>query len=108
MDAEQLFPDDHHPVYPLHDITMCGSARCLRRRDVFKTHPVRYLFIDFQSTDYFNPSEKVRTTFGQDRELPECRDSREFYSPFPIDVYTLGNVYKKSFLEACVITLLQR
>ena len=99
MDGEQLYPDGHHPLNPAMDQSLTQFSRHIRRRDVATTHPVKYLFIDFQSTHYYEPTDRVRVRFGQDDDLPEFRRDQELFSPFPIDVFTLGNVYRKEFLE---------
>ena len=98
MDGEHLYPEGHHPLHPGMAQTLTQMSRHLRRRDVAKIHPVKYLFIDFQSTNYYDPIEKIYVRFGQDNDLPELH-RQGLFSPFPCDIFTLGNVYSKEFLE---------
>lgn len=104
MDAEQLYPAGHHPVYPRFDIAIRGFSKTIRRRDVANSSPVKYRFIDFESMIDFKDSEKAPRVlggsfaFGQDDDLPELRYAR-MYDPFPVDVFMLGNVYKKRLVD---------
>ena len=103
MDGEQLFPDGHHPVLPRFDVAMHGYSRPIRRRDFARHSPVKYLFIDFESTFLFSDPNKpplVYGPYGQDKELPEFQfPVGRSYSPFPVNVFMLGNVYKKHLVE---------
>lgn len=98
MDGEPLFPQGHHPVRLdyLEDAT--HDAPHLTRFD----HPVKYYFIDFGISSYFDPGTVplVVGTQGRDKEPPELDDHRP-YNPFPLDIFILGNVYRREFLEVC-------
>ncbi|KAL5492866.1 hypothetical protein ACEPAI_4314 [Sanghuangporus weigelae] len=100
MDARDLFPDGVHPdplwSALLHD--RFDVARSLRRIDV-KT--VKYYFIDFGISSYFDdPLEPRQVTGidGRDQEVPEL-DLKKPYDPFAVDVYTLGNTYRELFRQ---------
>ena len=106
MDGEQLFPKGHHPVYPRFDIAIRRFSKPIRRRDVANSEPVKYRFIDFESMINFKDSEKAPRVlggsfaFGQDDDLPELRYGvGQMYDPFPVDIFMLGNVYKKRLVD---------
>ena len=101
MSGEQLYPHGHHPSNPRMDVIMYGFAKVLRRRDVANTAPVKYYFTDFEASmtlDESNGPILIRSLFGQDRETPEL-NANVPYSPFPVDIFTLGNVYQKRLIE---------
>ncbi|TFY59644.1 hypothetical protein EVG20_g7709 [Dentipellis fragilis] len=96
MDGAPLYPRGHHPIRRefLPDAVHLISP--LPRID----NPVRYYFIDFGMSTRFEPgaSHLVTGAKGRDKELPEL--SRDVpYDAFKADVFILGNVYKKEFLE---------
>ncbi|KAL5513661.1 hypothetical protein ACEPAH_4060 [Sanghuangporus vaninii] len=100
MDARDLFPDGVHPdplwSALLHDRYVV--ARSLRRSDV-KT--VKYYFIDFGISSYFDDPLEPRLVTGidgRDQEVPEL-DLERPYDPFAVDVYTLGNTYNELFRQ---------
>jgi len=73
-------------------------APFLRRKDV---DPVKYYFTDFGiSTQIANAkaSRLVTGHDGQDQDVPELSDDVP-YDPFPVDVFTLGNLYKRHFID---------
>lgn len=103
MTGEQLYPFGHHPSYPTMDIINFGPAHTIRRRDIATTNPVKYYFIDFEAGIRFEESEEksVYLTFCQDDDLPE-NDYDVSHDPFPADVFSLGNVYRKKFYRVCL------
>lgn len=105
MAGEQLYPEGHHPCDPNYSLTASYVSKGLRRRDVARHNPVKYYFIDFEVTSRFDPSIKnplIMLCFGQDKDLPELRWDHP-YSPYPVDIFTLGNVYQKEFIEASTL-----
>ena len=101
MAGEQLYPEGHHPGEPLFDVHTHEQAKTLRRRDVSKIDPVRYYFIDFESVVHRDPDNGpalVYGQWGQDDDLPEL-EYEGWYSPFPVDVFMLGNVYYKELIR---------
>ena len=73
-------------------------AKHLNRRDV---DPINYYFIDFGISSKFNKSDTNRLVYGfkgVDREVPELYN-RLKYDPFPLDVFILGNVYRRVLIE---------
>ncbi|KAL5492792.1 hypothetical protein ACEPAI_4240 [Sanghuangporus weigelae] len=73
-------------------------AKPKTRRDVGS---VRYYFTDFGLSSYFDDPDRRRLVTGnraQDREIPEL-SSIVPYDPFAVDIFTLGNVFKRNFLN---------
>ena len=98
MDASPLYPMGFHPmlghVLP-HDITI--TAPCRPRM----TTPVTYYFVDFGLSTLFSPDDTNRLvtgTDGLDSEVPELSATVP-YDPFKVDVFILGNMFRKSFYE---------
>ncbi|KAK7691445.1 hypothetical protein QCA50_004844 [Cerrena zonata] len=96
MDGRLLFPQGHHPVRLDYLADGVRDAPCLNRQD----HPVRYYFIDFGISSHFKEGDSllVLGTKGRDKDPPELSEYRP-YNPFPLDVFILGNVYLKEFVE---------
>ncbi|KAL5513542.1 hypothetical protein ACEPAH_3941 [Sanghuangporus vaninii] len=62
---------------------------------------VKYYFTDFGISTLFDDPSKPRSVVGnraQDLEVPELNNIIP-YDPFPVDVFTLGNVFKRHFLD---------
>ncbi|GBE86795.1 hypothetical protein SCP_1000370 [Sparassis crispa] len=68
-------------------------------------HSVRYYFIDFGISSLIGKGESpyVLGREGRDKELPEM-SSEVPYDAFKVDIFVLGNLYKKEFLQ--VLTFL--
>ncbi|KAK7691420.1 hypothetical protein QCA50_004819 [Cerrena zonata] len=96
MDGGPLFPQGHHPVRLDYLEDGARDAPYLSRQD----HPVKYYFIDFGISSYFDPgiAPLVVGTQGRDKEPPELNKYRP-YNPFPLDIFILGNLYRKEFFE---------
>jgi hypothetical protein len=91
------------------DLLCCTPAKVLRRRDVAATNPVKYHFIDFEvsrKVDDATSDPKEFLFFGLDDDLPELYFS-EPYSPFPVDIFMLGNVYKKRLVQVRMLQYLK-
>lgn len=104
MDGSELYPEGFHPVVPSLKLNYRDLAPELRRRDVSN---VKYLFTDYGVSSRFDDPSAPRLVLGtecQDRTVPEL--SRTIpYDPFPVDVYTLGNVYREALLEVSTTSL---
>ena len=97
MDASPLYEHSYDPAYPTLRRDWAGPSRPRSRT----SRPVRYYFVDFGISTKFEPSEKVKKVVGayaQDDSVPELSQMVP-YDPFAVDVYTLGNIYKKQLLE---------
>ncbi|OCB88199.1 hypothetical protein A7U60_g4604 [Sanghuangporus baumii] len=97
MDAEAMYPKGFHPATYTMDASGYNRAYPKRRRDV---KDLRYYFIDFGISSIFGPDEprKVLGVDGQDDEVPELSIDVP-YDPFLVDVFILGNLFKKAFLN---------
>jgi len=97
MDASGMYPHGFHPTAT--DLTLdCHDyARSTRRRNV---PSLRYYFIDFGISSSFEPEEShlVLGTDAQDQDVPELSLTIP-YDPFLVDVFTLGNVYRRKLLS---------
>ncbi|EJC99788.1 uncharacterized protein FOMMEDRAFT_112858 [Fomitiporia mediterranea MF3/22] len=103
MDATTMYPKGFHPAAKLMDPSGVKPAPVRRRRDV---SGVKYCFIDFGISTRFDPNVKederrVTGIDGLDRDVPELSANIP-YDPFAVDVFILGNVYRKSLLNKYV------
>jgi len=99
MDGTPLYPEGFHPSRPGRSRS---GTRLINGRRRLHAPPVFYYLIDFGMSSKFEGDEP-RVAWGidgQDREAPELQEHRIGpYDPFALDIFTLGNVYKKSFLH---------
>ena len=99
MDANRLYVDAFHPVHPLMRRDFSGFARYKTRTQ----RPVRYFLIDFglsRSYDSKFHHQALRTSYmGGDKEVPEFQNSSQPCDLFPTDVFYIGNVIRKDFIE---------
>lgn len=98
MDGTPLYPDGFHPSRQKMDIDGLNKAKYIRRVDA--STPVRYYFTDFGLSTIMDPwkPRRVIGKHGADQEVPELSYIEE-YDPFPLDVFILGNVYRKTLLD---------
>lgn len=112
MDAPSIFPNGFHPCNTAKDR---GGRRGVKTIPRYKaTGPIKYYFIDFGISRHYEEGKKhlVVGDDGADREVPEMSD-KDFYDPFPADVFILGNVFKKRilpvsplpFIRYCFLTI---
>ena len=100
MDATALFPQGFHPVRTAqlpNDIRT--AAPNLRRAST----PVTYYFIDFGISSVFAPNDTDRMVAGRDGlddQVPELSDTTP-YDPFKVDVFVVGNLFRRAFVEVC-------
>ena len=98
LDASPMYPDGFHPTLQNRSPDLLRFAKVLQRSDV---PSVKYYFTDFGLSTLFDgdvETELVTGAMAQDAEVPEL-SSIIPYDPFPVDVFTLGNVFKKHFLN---------
>ncbi|OCB87840.1 hypothetical protein A7U60_g4974 [Sanghuangporus baumii] len=100
MEGRALYGEDgFHPSdqdVTAGDITVLACPRT--RRDVGF---VKYYFTDFGLSSHFDEPKVLRLVVGnraQDTDVPELSNVIP-YDPFPVDVFTLGNVFKRNFLD---------
>ncbi|KAL6303405.1 hypothetical protein BKA93DRAFT_341682 [Sparassis latifolia] len=96
MDGRSLYPRGHHPVRMEASPDGIFMLSPLSRSD----HSVRYYFIDFGISSLIGKGESpyVLGREGRDKELPEM-SSEVPYDAFKVDIFILGNLYKKEFLQ---------
>ncbi|KAH8103579.1 kinase-like domain-containing protein [Cristinia sonorae] len=91
MDGQVLYPRGHHPVKPRRTPDYTGDSKVLKR----SLHPIKYYFIDFGLSSYFEVGESPYVLGGKcaDRTPPELSNEVP-YNAFMLDVYILGHVYE--------------
>lgn len=98
MDGDHLYPKSFHPCLTVADAGGKRLARPRRRRD---SPGVKYYFTDFGLSSRFEDTEGTRLVTGWDgldKEVPELQQP-EPYDPFPVDIFILGNLFKKELTE---------
>ena len=106
MDASPLYPRGFHPIYKSSLPDGRGLAWPMSR----SLRPVKYYFIDYSISAYIPPDMHPKLCvgiFGRDREPPELSDTVP-YDPFKLDVFILGNVFRRDFCDVSLILLLRR
>ncbi|THH28987.1 hypothetical protein EUX98_g5199 [Antrodiella citrinella] len=99
MDATSLYPDGYHPVNTTTLPDGVTPVIPLPR----STHPVTYYYIDFGISvvvpAYARGERRlVEGDDGQDRAAPELH-TEEAYDPFALDVFLVGDLLKRNFLD---------
>ncbi|OCH84104.1 hypothetical protein OBBRIDRAFT_742165, partial [Obba rivulosa] len=99
MDPKPLYPKMFHPVLQTYNRDRTGRAKHYTRTK----RPVKYYFIDFGISRRYTEGEdssRELLILGADRSIPEFVKYRKTEcDPFPTDVYYLGNLIQKEFLE---------
>jgi hypothetical protein len=98
MDGRPIFPQGWH-------FTRRGCApngvdlvAPLARID----HPVQYFIIDYDCAMRFNPGQShLLEGFDGDKTCPPEVKRNQQYDAFKMDVFMLGDVFDKSFFQAC-------
>ncbi|KLO08592.1 hypothetical protein SCHPADRAFT_908516 [Schizopora paradoxa] len=99
MDGTPLYPKGFHPSRKFRSPS---AQRFVRGRYRLHAPPVVYYFVDFGLSTKYEGDGPYRAwgIDGQDRDAPELQElGRGFYDPFALDIFTLGNVYKKYLLD---------
>ena len=97
MDAEAMFPEGFHPAQVMLKPDYSGWATWIPRSVV----GVRYYFTDFGISVHIpedQPGKTVTGDSGRDQEPPELFDTIP-YDPFKLDIFIIGNMFKKEFCE---------
>lgn len=99
MDATTLFQDPWHPVYISHRRdSILKEARHYSRTQ----RPPTYYWIDFGISCRFDPDEATPRALpirGGDGTAPELQEQTRPIDPFPTDVYYLGNLMRRDYLD---------
>lgn len=106
LDASDMYPEGFHPIHQQLDKMWKFRARYRERHEV---QNVKYYFIDFGLSSHFTDPNQRRRVLGedcQDREVPELSRVRP-YDPFPVDIFTLGNLYSNCFTVCYPLLLIK-
>lgn len=108
MDGSTLFPDGFHPVldFASPDLAEPSAWHYLRYT---LPHPVKYYFTDFGISVHIPHEQQpkfVTGTHGIDRSPPELSATLP-YDPFKLDIFILGNFFRKTIYEVCVAFTLE-
>ena len=108
MDATTLYPKPYHPIEKgrLRDFSDDGWFAGDPKHYARTQRPVKYYFTDFGISRRYNPDDGPPLEppiYGGDKTVPEFRVSLNACNPFPTDVYYLGNMIRRTFLEVCSI-----
>jgi hypothetical protein len=101
MDATRLYPKGWHPQQIGRRRDWKGKAKHCERT----FHPPKYYFIDFGISRQYDPfagPPREEPIWGGDKTVPEFHRSDDPCDPFPTDVYYLGNMIRRDFLEVSV------
>lgn len=99
MSTDAIYPEGFHPRRPTRTYDAKNYSKQMRRRDV--ASKIKYYFIDFGISSHFEDDTRHRMVTGidgLDRDVPELHENIP-YDPFSVDIFILGNVYMKKFLQ---------
>ncbi|KAJ3481139.1 hypothetical protein NLI96_g7865 [Meripilus lineatus] len=96
MDPRPTFPEMFHPGV----ISLSRDFKSYAKFHTRTSRPTKYLFIDFGNSERFEPGQerKVTPLCGGDKTVPEFRKNEKI-DPFPVDVYCIGNLIRRKFLQ---------
>ncbi|KAJ3481137.1 hypothetical protein NLI96_g7863 [Meripilus lineatus] len=96
MDPRPTFPEMFHPAV----VSRSRDFKSFAKFHTRTARPTKYLFIDFGNSEKFEPGQerKVYPLRGGDKSVPEFRQGGDI-DPFPADVYCIGNLIRRQFLE---------
>ena len=102
MDASPIIPGGWH----FHSLNFSPDYTTIISPLSRINHPVRYFIIDFDCSVRFSPGQSpiVHGLGGRDNDVPELK-LRQPFDHFKLDVFTLGNVYRKDLRQVCVSIL---
>lgn len=97
FDAQKMYPKGFHATLTDSIPNVSAPAPFITRS---AAGGVRYYFTDFGISSHFADGKRTRVTGNdcQDKTVPELSDIYP-YDPFPVDIYTLGNLYKMQIIE---------
>ncbi|KAF8509611.1 kinase-like domain-containing protein [Hysterangium stoloniferum] len=100
MDARELYLDGFHPIRTDLNPSYTRSAKHYTRTE----RSPKYYLTDFGLSHLYDPKDGPRMAepiHGGDKSVPEYQAERYFKEsdPFPVDIYTLGNMIKTEFLD---------
>jgi len=99
LDPSNMYPESFHPV------KINRSAKDFHRkakRYSRTRRPTKYLLIDFGLSRRYDPANGPpldKPYRGGDHSAPEHQDRVTPCNPFPTDVYDLGNLVRKEYMQ---------
>jgi len=100
MDADAMYPEGFHPVILSSTPDYSASAKFKSRT----TAGVKYYFVDFGISTHFPEAVSpmlVTGILGRDQDPPELSKT-ELYDPFKLDIFIIGNMFKREFYQVGV------
>lgn len=101
VDGSKMFPDSYHPMEPDLKRDYSGRARYYTRTQ----RPPKYYIIDFGISRRYALGDETPLEppiWGGDKSVPEFHKSTNPCDPFPTDMYYIGNLIRKDFLEVSI------
>ncbi|KAL5492956.1 hypothetical protein ACEPAI_4404 [Sanghuangporus weigelae] len=97
LDGTLMFPEGFHPI---HQIMDRNSTRLAKYKSRTSSPGAKYYFIDFGLSTRFDETDGERLVTGRrcQVQVPELSDQIP-YDPFAVDIYLLGDVYRKNLVE---------
>ncbi|KAL5530915.1 hypothetical protein ACEPAG_3791 [Sanghuangporus baumii] len=97
LDGTLMFPEGFHPIRQIMDR---NSTRLAKYKSRTSSPGTKYYFIDFGLSTRFDETDGERLVTGRrcQVQVPELSDKVP-YDPFAVDIYLLGDVYMKNFIE---------
>ncbi|KAH9054578.1 kinase-like domain-containing protein [Lactarius deliciosus] len=98
LDPANMYPDSFHPI-------AIGRSKDFRHKvkGYSRTwRPTRYLLIDFGLSRRYDPADGPpldEPLHGGDKSAPEHQDGKTRCNPFPTDVYYLGNLVRRHYMQ---------
>jgi len=106
MDGQPLFPEGFHPERRHQDLK--PNAKSNASYYTRTRFPVKYYFIDFGLSRRYDPANSTPSEdiiLGGDKSPPEHATGNFVCDPFPTDIYFLGNLIRRDFLDGYPDTL---
>ena len=97
VDSNALFPRGYHPLNPFRLPDSNLDAPVLSRA----VAPVKYYYVDFGISSYIPADSETKLVlgdFGRDKDVPELSLTTP-YDPFKVDIFIIGNLLSKEFLQ---------
>ena len=98
LDPTNMYPDSFHPV----DMSRSKDFRHKVKGYSRTRRPTRYLLIDFGLSRRYDPADGPpleEPLHGGDSTAPEHQDGKTPCNPFPTDVYYLGNLVRRYYIQ---------
>lgn len=101
LDPSNMYPESFHPVKMSRSRDFRHEAKAYSRT----RRPTRYLLIDFGLSRHYDPTNGPPLDDplqGGDKSAPEHQDGKTRCNPFPTDVYYLGSLVRRYYIQVCL------